>query len=162
MLLLQYLKIYFLLTGDIIPACGLLIHGNSLRVKEKQPNGTVHFVVKDVFKDPILRSGKLQKTYQQWIQNCTENPPFICSLGSYAKRPKRALTSKPASFNDFPRLLMHRLKHCLMELLVICYFCYTIRWFGCTMLFLLHCMDFLLEQSSRSVTFSAYRKVTPY
>lgn len=48
----------FFLTGDLLPADGILIQGNDLKIDESSLTGESDQVKKSLDKDPMLLSGK--------------------------------------------------------------------------------------------------------
>lgn len=59
---LTLLNPIFLQPGDLLPADGLFIQGNDLKIDESSLTGESDQVRKSVDKDPMLLSGKLQST----------------------------------------------------------------------------------------------------
>lgn len=56
------MNLVFLQPGDLLPADGLFIQGNDLKIDESSLTGESDQVRKSVDKDPMLLSGKLQHT----------------------------------------------------------------------------------------------------
>lgn len=59
---LTLLNLDFLQPGDLLPADGLFIQGNDLKIDESSLTGESDQVRKSVDKDPMLLSGKLKPT----------------------------------------------------------------------------------------------------
>lgn len=53
-----FVPLLFPLTGDLLPADGVLIQGNDLKIDESALTGESDHVRKSVDKDPMLLSGK--------------------------------------------------------------------------------------------------------
>lgn len=57
----------FLLKGDLLPADGIFIQGNDLKIDESSLTGESDQVRKSVDKDPMLLSGKFSSIHAEFI-----------------------------------------------------------------------------------------------
>lgn len=57
----------FLLKGDLLPADGIFIQGNDLKIDESSLTGESDQVRKSVDKDPMLLSGKFSLIHAEFI-----------------------------------------------------------------------------------------------
>ena len=79
--------LYYFVLGDLLPADGILIQGNDLKIDESSLTGESDHVKKSLDKDPLLLSGMSFFITSNFflLQNCT--PLSVVSLrASNAKR----------------------------------------------------------------------------